>query len=203
MKLYHFTMPETSWLISLRGPGPKIHPGGVFGGKQPTSNIARNSSGSDRTACRLCNHDRGRMLAQSLRCSIRQAVPSARGGGAITDGQCLHAVNAGGSFQCLIGEIIAREDFVNVVEIANVIRHCISPSQSLIARRSFGRRRVLRCLGQSIVGWWFSKQCDRTQRSLFARRIASSQTRHNHPTTMAGGQGDAATRLNVIVGGPF
>ena len=33
MKLYHFTVPETSWLISLRGPEPKIHPRGVFGGK--------------------------------------------------------------------------------------------------------------------------------------------------------------------------
>ena len=27
-----------------------IYPGGVFGGKYPTSNIARNSSASDRTA---------------------------------------------------------------------------------------------------------------------------------------------------------
>ena len=37
--------------------------GGVFGGKYPTSNIARSSSDSDRTACVFRHHVRGRVLA--------------------------------------------------------------------------------------------------------------------------------------------
>jgi hypothetical protein len=61
-----------------------------------------------------------------LRCSKRHAVPSARSCSAITNGYCWPAVNVGDSFQYLIGEIIGYEGFANF-EIANIIRHCITP----------------------------------------------------------------------------
>ena len=63
------------------------------------------------------------MLAQSLRCSKRQAVPSVRSSSAIPHRYCSRTVNAAGSFQCLIAEIIGHECFVIFVEIASVILH--------------------------------------------------------------------------------
>jgi hypothetical protein len=75
--------------------------------------------------CRL--RSAASMVAQSLRCSKWQAVPSASSGSAIADGYCWPPVNARGSFQCLIGEIIGHEGFVNFVEIAIIIRHCFPP----------------------------------------------------------------------------
>jgi hypothetical protein len=83
----------------------------------------------------------GRMLAQSLRCSIWQAVPSSTCGSAITDSYCLRAVNASGSFQCLIGQIIGHEGLVNCIEIANIIHHRILPKicpVQLLLRWTFG-----------------------------------------------------------------
>jgi hypothetical protein len=65
------------------------------------------------------------MVAQSLRRSKRQAIPSAASGSAITHSHCSPAVNAGCSFQCIIGEIMGHEGFVNFVEIAGVILHGI------------------------------------------------------------------------------
>jgi hypothetical protein len=64
-------------------------------------------------------------LAQD--CSIRQAVPSVRRGGAIPHCYCWPAVNAGCSFEYLIGEIIGHEGFVNLVKIASIILHYILP----------------------------------------------------------------------------
>jgi hypothetical protein len=62
------------------------------------------------------------MLA--LRSSKRHTLPNVT---AISHAERLAAVNAGCSFQCLIGEIIGPEGFVNFVEIANIISHCITP----------------------------------------------------------------------------
>ena len=62
-------------------------------------------------------------LAQSLRCSIRQAGPRGRSGRAIPISYCSHAIDAGCGLQCLIGEITAHEAFVNFVEIGDTIFH--------------------------------------------------------------------------------
>src|SRR5580704_1973564 len=61
--------------------------------------------------------------AQPLRCSIRQAGPRGRSGRAIPISYGSHAIDAGYSFQCLIGEITAHEEFVNFVEIGDTIFH--------------------------------------------------------------------------------
>jgi hypothetical protein len=63
------------------------------------------------------------MLAQSLRCSIRQAVPRGRSGRAIPNSYCWPAIDAGCSFQYLIGEITGHEEFVNFVETGDTIVH--------------------------------------------------------------------------------
>ena len=63
------------------------------------------------------------MLAQSLRCSKRHAVPRGRSGRASPKSYCSPAVNAGGSFQRLIGAIIVHEGIVNFVEIGGIIFH--------------------------------------------------------------------------------
>src|ERR1700724_2032439 len=62
-------------------------------------------------------------VIRSLRCSKRHAVPSVSGGGAIPDGYCSSSVNTGCGFQCLIGEIISREDFVNLIKIGGIVFH--------------------------------------------------------------------------------
>ena len=63
------------------------------------------------------------MLAQSLRRSIRQAVRSGRSPRAIPNCYCSHAIDAGHTFQYLIGEITGHEGFVNFVEIGDTIVH--------------------------------------------------------------------------------
>ena len=63
------------------------------------------------------------MLAQTLRCSIRQAVPRGRSGRAIPISYRSHAIDAGCGLQYLIGEITAHEAFVNFVEIGDTIFH--------------------------------------------------------------------------------
>jgi hypothetical protein len=58
-----------------------------------------------------------------LRCSKRHAVPRGRSGRASPKCYCSPAVNAGGSFQRLIGAIIGHEGIVNFVEIGGIIFH--------------------------------------------------------------------------------
>ncbi len=63
------------------------------------------------------------MLAQSLRRSIRQAVPRGRSGRTIPMRYCSHAIDAGRGFQYLIGEITAHQEFVNFAEIGEIVFH--------------------------------------------------------------------------------
>ena len=111
-----------------------------------TRNIRRSSSGS--------TSDRATPASGSLRSSIRQAVPRGRGGRAIPDRYRSHAVDAGRSFQCLIGEITAHEGFVNFVEIGDTIFHgnlrkiprpefVTSSKASALCRASHSRRPIL------------------------------------------------------------